>query len=138
MLIRRITLGLCGLLLMACGGQQPGAASEQAITQLVDTLQQGGIMAQRTGPSNIAWLNSAPGHAYRLNDGNLFIHAYSSAETAQNVAAQIPPRADDGQTDWAGPPHFFRCDDLIVLYVGQAPAVTSSLTERCGPQFAGQ
>lgn len=158
MIIRQVLLGLCALLLVACGGSQPAAtpgdasitasaapasaadstAGDPAITELIDELERRGITALREGPSQIAWLSSVPGHAYRLNEGNLFIHAYPSAEAAQQIAAQIPPTADNGRTDWAGQPHFFRCDRVIALYLGQAPAVTDALTARCGPRFAGQ
>lgn len=140
----RWLLGALLLLLTGCGGPQPGAdaspdvTSDRAINQLLSALQQRGITPQAEGPSNVEWLNSAPGRSYRLSSGRLFIHAYPSAEAAQKVAAQIPPTADTGATDWADTPHFFRCEHVIALYLGKAPAIISGLTAQCGAQFAGQ
>jgi hypothetical protein len=59
---------------------------------------------------------------------------------ARADADQIQP---DGQprgarVTWTGPPHFFRSERVLVLYVGDDPAVLRLLTTLLGPQFAGQ
>ena len=67
-----------------------------------------------------------------------FEYADPAAATAD--ASQIEP---DGNLrtvmiTWIAPPHFFRQERLIVLYVGEDPAVVALLTDLLGPQFAGQ
>lgn len=67
-----------------------------------------------------------------------FEYADPAAATAD--ASQIEP---DGNLrtvmiTWIAPPHFFRRERLIVLYVGEDPAVVALLTDLLGPQFAGQ
>ncbi|HEV2107022.1 MAG TPA: hypothetical protein VGR16_02025 [Thermomicrobiales bacterium] len=39
--------------------------------------------------------------------------------------------------EWVAPPHFFRQGAVIVLYVGEDPAVLDLLEELLGAQFAG-
>ena len=60
--------------------------------------------------------------------------------TAQADADQFQP---DGQlrgapVDWAGPPHVFRRERVLVIYVGDDPALLGRLTALLGPQIAGQ
>jgi hypothetical protein len=59
---------------------------------------------------------------------------------AQADAAQLQP---DGQprtagVPWAGPPHLFRRERVLVIYVGDDPAVLRQLEGLLGPQFAGR
>ena len=59
---------------------------------------------------------------------------------AEQDASQIEP---DGSLKtmmitWIAPPHFFRKDRLIVIYLGADPAVLMILTDALGPQFAGR
>ncbi len=39
---------------------------------------------------------------------------------------------------WVAPPHLYRAERLVVLYVGSDPAVQQMLTDLIGPQFAGK
>jgi hypothetical protein len=39
---------------------------------------------------------------------------------------------------WIAPPHFFKSGRLIVLYIGEAPAVLEALADTLGPQFPGK
>ena len=66
---------------------------------------------------------------------------YSDADALDVEAAQI---SRDGSTigttmvSWVAPPHFFRNETAIVLYVGENPKVIEALTSVLGPQFAGR
>jgi hypothetical protein len=68
----------------------------------------------------------------------LHIHRYPNAKAASGHAARIQ---DDQRLhdliDWVAWPHFFRCDYLIVLYLGEREKVIKELSALCGPQFAG-
>ncbi len=48
---------------------------------------------------------------------------------------RCPPK--DSKALWVGPPHWFRKERLIVLYVGDDKAVLELLRELMDPQFAG-
>ncbi len=71
----------------------------------------------------------------RERAGSTYIPTSSSgaaiAKENEVSAAVTSPMAD-----WAGVRHAFRCDNLIVLYPGQAQQVEDILTELCGPPFA--
>jgi len=144
------------LLLTSCVNQTVSSEipTQRSITQLVDgtvkTIESDGLFLQfranleernveLTSPdiSSVAWLNAAPGVAYRVGDYWMNVHLYSVAAAAQENADRIPAGADSGMSDWVAPPHFFLCDRIIALYLGQDQNVIAALTEVCGPQFAG-
>ena len=106
--------------------------------QILDDLRTAQITLTFLGPSRAMWLSNAPGAAYKLDTGWLHIHAYPDTAVAQATAARIPPTADTGMTDWVDVPHFFRCDSLIILYLGREQRVLEILETHCGAQFAGQ
>ena len=65
--------------------------------------------------------------------------AASALQAAEADAAQIGPDGNPRTTmvTWIAPPHFFRADRLIVLYIGDDPTVVDLLTALLGPPFAG-
>ena len=70
---------------------------------------------------------------------------YGDAAALEAEAAGISPTgssvANNGQASmilWDAPPHFFRTETAIVLYVGDSPKVIEALTSVLGPQFAGR
>ncbi|MDQ2684099.1 MAG: hypothetical protein M3Y37_11295 [Chloroflexota bacterium] len=68
------------------------------------------------------------------------VYAYATAEDRAADAARITP---DGNLttvmiSWIAPPHFFCGERVIILYLGDDPAMMAVLTELFGPQFAGQ
>lgn len=107
-----------------------------AVVALIDNLRVQGYVPQIDGASRVEWLSDAPGQAYTLDDGWLYIHRYPTSEAAQAVVARIPPSANTGVIDWVAAPHFFRCDVLIVLYLGNEEGITNALAKSCGPAFA--
>ena len=140
------------ILVSSCTSQSPSTpvdrnsdesiADNPAIVRLLADLRHRGIMPEEVGTSQVWWLSSAPGLGYQLGPDRsqelLYIHLYPDVEAAARVAAQIPPSADRGNTDWVDDPHFFQCDNLITLYLGKDSKVTSAFTDLCGPQFAGK
>lgn len=158
MWLRGVAASLLALVVMTgCGAEQAGpaagatadgaiasasapesVAAHPAVVKLLSDLQSRGIEPEQTGASQIQWLRAVPGHAYRLGEERLYLHPYPSVEAAQATAAQIPPTADTGLTDWVDTPHFFLCNTVIALYLGKDSDVLNGLTEVCGPQFAGR
>ena len=60
---------------------------------------------------------------------------------AANAEADLvsPDGSSVGNTmvSWVATPHFYRSGKIIVLYVGENQALTSTLQEVLGSQFAG-
>lgn len=107
-----------------------------AVVRLVQLLRDGGLDPQPIGPSQAPWLADSSGQAYQLGAGELHIHLYASADAASAAAARIPPTAESETTNWFARPHFFRCEELIVLYLGDDVQATDALRARCGVPFA--
>ena len=69
------------------------------------------------------------------------IMEYRDAAALEADAGHISPDGSSTGTTmvtWIAPPHFFRTDTAIVLYVGESPQVIEALTSVLGPQFAGR
>ena len=102
-------------------------------------------LAPTGGTSRAELLYPAPGEAYRMDPATaqskerLYIHRYPSAKAASDHAARIiqDDQMVHGTILWVNWPHFFRCDRLIVLYLGEQEKVIEGLSALCGPQFAG-
>lgn len=128
------------LVIQGCAGQN--LERNLMSSQLLSELEQQSINPKPIGVSNIDWLRSAPGVAYKLtsnlSEERLYIHTYDNVGAARDVATRIPRQADTGLTEWIDTPHFFRCTNLIILYLGNDAKVFSALTTECGPQFAGK
>lgn len=75
--------------------------------------------------------------SYNYDDTDLGTDGLKAAEEdAQQLGPDGNPRTS--MITWVAPPHFFRKQRLIVLYVGDDAAVTTLLTDALGPQFAGR
>ena len=108
---------------------------------VLEALQARGSEPVSRGPSRAELLYPAPGQAYQLNPEQsdqelLFIHVYQSQEAARNRSAQIQGDQRVHMIDWIAPPHFFRCGNLIVLYLGDVENIARELGAVCGVQFA--
>lgn len=83
---------------------------------------------------------SVKGRVIRVNGEDAQVFQYRNAAQSDAQAALI---SSDGMTigsakvHWLGPPHFFKKDRLIVLYVGQNDQVLRALAATLGRQFAG-
>lgn len=117
------------------GGERVARAPE--VARLLAALRKRGIEPQLADVSRVGVLGAAPGQAYKLGAGWLHLHLYPDAGAANADACQIPRRLDNSIMDWVAPPHFFRCDNVIALYLGGDEWVIQALTELCGRQFAG-
>ncbi|HSH77925.1 MAG TPA: hypothetical protein VLA19_05255 [Herpetosiphonaceae bacterium] len=75
--------------------------------------------------------------SYNYDDTDL---GTDGVKAAKEDADQIGPNGNPktAMITWVAPPHFFRKERLIAIYVGDDPAVLKLLSEVLGPQFAGQ
>ncbi|GAC1561581.1 MAG: hypothetical protein NVS4B8_06290 [Herpetosiphon sp.] len=67
-------------------------------------------------------------------------HGTGGVKAAAADAQQIGPDGNPRlmMISWLASPHFFRKERLIVIFVGDNPAVLKVLTDALGPQFAGR
>jgi hypothetical protein len=76
---------------------------------------------------------------------NISVYLYINDKAMEKDAGYISP---DGfgynkmtkhvSVDWIAPPHFYKIDNMIVLYCGEREEIISCLKEFIGEQFAGQ
>lgn len=84
---------------------------------------------------------SAAGRFLGVNGEDVQVFEYGDSEAARAEAARVSPDGSaigTARPFWAAPPHFYRRDRIIVLYVGEAAAVRAPLEAVLGPQFAGR
>lgn len=84
---------------------------------------------------------SVAGRFLGVNGEDAQVFEYPDSGTARAEAARVSPDGSaigTARPFWAAPPHFYRRDRVIVLYVGEAAAVRAPLEAVLGPQFAGR
>jgi hypothetical protein len=123
----------------AVGGQIVDTAS------LVDALESCGLDVQPTRGVEQPFLQPESGTGLRISGGKISqpadvqVFEYADEASATADAAQIGP--DGNPTTmmilWIEPPHFFRGEQIIVLYIGEDQAVIDVLTSVLDPPFAG-
>lgn len=120
---------------------KPNAARKlKDIDSLAEALKAQGLSVERAGEVSQPF-SSVEGHAINVDGENVQVFQYPTAEAARKEAAQVRPDGSGVGTSmvsWIGPPHFYRKDNLIVLYVGDNPKATGALRSSLGAQFAGR
>ena len=107
-----------------------------AIAPLLAALTQPGVVLAAPEQSHAIFLYPEVGIVYPVGEGKLHIHLFPTAQIAQvRAAAMAHHELPDSSVDWVAPPHFFRCDAVIALYLGTDTAVLDVLTEHCGAAF---
>lgn len=78
------------------------------------------------------------------DDENISVYLYESSDAMEKDASYISDGGtsyDNGKEavmiDWASYPHFYKDENMIVLYVGVDSEIIQALEELLGPQFAG-
>lgn len=119
---------------------------------LVDALRGKGLTVEPVGEVQQPFFR-AQGTTLRISGGEMKqpadVQSYDYNDTdfegdgAAAATADVQEIGPDGNPrtamiTWVEPPHFFRKERVIVLYVGSDPAVIAVLTEFLGPQFAGR
>ncbi len=78
---------------------------------------------------------SAPATRVTVGGAMVTVFEFATVAEAEAEARRVPDIL--AVTRWMAPPHFFRGNRLIVLYVGTDEAVIGPLQRLLGPQFAG-
>ena len=128
----------------ACSAGSPAAPGPRlTIDGLVNALrsQQATVHVIEQLPRDSNPFFSAPATRVSVNDENVTVFQYTRSSDAGREAATISPDGGGVGTSrmlWIGPPHFYKKEALIVLYVGRSASVTAALAAVLGPQIAGQ
>jgi len=76
-----------------------------------------------------------------VNSDDVQVFEYRDNATAETDAQLVSPDGSSIGTSmpfWVGPPHFYKVEKLIVLYVGENEDTIGILDSVLGPQFAGR
>lgn len=147
---RRLSLScaLClfTLVLTGCATISGGPA----VHALVGSLRATGASVQpgQENSESVSPPFTVPGQPLQVNGDGVRIYLYADAAAAQADAARVSldgftfAPAADGATepvtiDWVDTPHFFRHDQIILLYIGDNRRTLDYLERAFGPQFAG-
>ena len=133
------------------GTQEPAFPGGQIVRvgpgtgELIDPLLATGAQVEVTGEVVSEGIFSVDGTIILVNGERVQVMDFGDAAALEAQAAGISPTgssiATHGQASmvlWVAPPHFFRTDTAIVLYVGENSEVIAALTSVLGPQFAGR
>ncbi|MEV6524531.1 hypothetical protein AB0M43_21465 [Longispora sp. NPDC051575] len=147
--------------LSACAGQGPAGApkGEPSSTSvvvssdgkvvdhvsLVNNLRGRGVTVQIGNTVQQLFLRGA-GIQLKVSGGGIGGTAvvesydYDAAATISEDASGLDADGNPKLTKilWNEPPHFYRAERVLVLYVGSDSGVMKLLTDICGPQFAGR
>lgn len=110
------------------------------IDALAEALKAQGLNVQGAGEVSQPFF-SVEGRALSVGGENVQVFRYATAEAAGKDAAQVSPDGSSVGTSmmtWVAPPHFYRKDNLLVLYVGTNAEVLRALQSVMGAQFAGR
>lgn len=84
---------------------------------------------------------SVKGNVIKVNGEDVQVFEFASPDVAKVEADTVPPDGTSFATimiTWIAPPHFYRTEKIIVLYVGNTQATKDLLVSLLGPQFAGR
>ena len=116
---------------------------DDPIAQLINDLRTSGATVERAGKISQPFF-SVEGQLLKIGGEYVQVFAFAKAAEAAAEAARVSPDGTSFKTDetawmvtWIGPPHFFKKDRLIVLYVGGSVFVVDALERVLGSQFAG-
>lgn len=114
-------------------------STDKALASLLNDLRAKGLTVERAGEVSQPFF-TAKGQALTVNGENVQVFRYARAADAEREAKLVSPTGSSVGTNmmtWMATPHFYRKDNLIVLYVGSSAPVVNALTEILGKQFAG-
>jgi hypothetical protein len=117
---------------------QGGAAQDQA--SLIDALRKAGATATIGGQVEQPFL-SATGTQVTINGADVQVFEYADEAAAQADVTKLADTLAGRRTtmiSWVASPHAYRAGRVIVLYVGDDPAILKLLQDTLGAPFAEQ
>lgn len=117
----------------------PGSEETLDATGLVEALESAGATVGQEGEIEQPFF-SVPGQVITINGESVQVFEYANVTQADAEATQVAPDGSSIGTTmatWIGPPHFYRAESLIILYVGDDQTIIELFETVLGPQFAG-
>jgi hypothetical protein len=126
----------------------PSKKHEMDYTTLITALRNAGANPIRTGNVSQPFM-SVEGRLIKVSGEQLQVFEYANSTDANSAASHI---SHDGSTfttssnggsgssavvDWVMPPHLYKKDKIVVIYVGTNGKIMQLLTNVLGKQFAG-
>lgn len=130
------------LIVPACTIQPSSAPTERPLdyASLVETLRRSATVVESDETVNQPFF-SVPARIIRLIGEDVQVFEYRDATAAQAEAQRVSPdggRIGSYSALWLAPPHFYKRDRVIALYLGDTAAVMNALQIAIGLQFAGR
>ena len=107
---------------------------------LLAALRGNGSTVEAVGPISQPFF-VPEGRVINVDGNEVQVFEFSSEQDAQSAAESISPDGSSVGTTmimWVEAPHFYESGKLIVLYVGEEPAVVDALEVVLGAQIAGR
>ncbi len=134
-------------LLSACGHENPvGPGALNSTDALVGALKSQGATVTRGEVLSMAlpcW--SVSGQVLLVNSASVNVFEYPTAAAAERDASKVAPDASGitgeqcaAKITWVGPPHFYKRDQVIVVYAGSDEAVLRPIETVLGKPFASR
>lgn len=142
-----VALALVATLLWAHAFGGPGSAPDGSVndyTSLVSHLQATGAMViPQPAPQTKFWGN-ATAYTVLLNGERVDVYQFNTTLDATSAAGQMSADGSQQRTgpfsmaeiDWVAPPHFFRANRVIAIYIGRSEAALTPLHQVMGAPFA--
>ena len=127
-------------LLAGCGTTTIGRVRDAS--SLMAKLQAEGAQVTLAGKITHPFL-AVPGRIITVNDQEVETFQYANAQALAADTANIGPdgcigTVGGGMLDaWTAPPHLYKSEGLLVIYLGSAAKILQLLTGALGKQFAG-
>ena len=83
---------------------------------------------------------TVPATIYSVDGDDLQIYEYASSDDALRDARKISHSGTSvgtSKVSWLGPPHIYRKNNVMVIYLGDRASVREALVAELGAQFAG-
>lgn len=120
----------------------PTAIERESLSyeSVVSTLRGKGLRVEPLGPVDQPFFTPAARVINIGSAGEAQVYEYETAQAAASEAKRVNPDGSIGTSMpmWIAPPHFFRKEKLIVLYLGTDGKTLDTLREVLGAQFAGR
>jgi len=139
---------ILALSLMGCHNSLtgPDKNTNNGYTDLIDYLQKAGLTVEPEGTADplLPCISAEKTFEMTVNGGKIQVFEFQHKEAADAQAERISPNGASITNSeiacsilFINTPHYFKKNNLIVLYVGKNALVINTLVERYGVQFAG-
>ncbi len=141
-------LAILSLSLMECHdlSTEPDENTINGYTDLINYLQKAGLTVEPEGTADplLPCISAEKTFEMTVNGGKIQVFEFKDKEAADAQAERISPNGTsiiNSETAcsilFVDTPHFFKNNNLMVLYVGNNTLVINALIEQFGVQFAG-